>query len=222
MKHLTLLFILLFSFSVFGQNKPVLTNESVIELVRANISDAVIIAKIRSSNVNFDTSNDALILLKDKNVSDNVQAAMFERAADMEAQAAQDGKIEITTDAPENGSLSEIADKTNVYFSTDDTEARDIMMKELSKYSGLQSVDTPEKANFVLVYAIVGNKINGNFIGKIGELYAFTRGSKNAEGKTRIRIHYSVRKTQETVFDLNPAKSTMRNFIDDFKKARSK
>src|SRR5205085_12013305 len=43
---------------------PPITNADVVELVRARISDEVIIAKIRLSQVNFDTSTSALIALK--------------------------------------------------------------------------------------------------------------------------------------------------------------
>lgn len=221
MKYLTLILILLFSFSVFGQNNPVLTNQSIIDLVKAEISDVIIITKIKSSNVNFDTSTDALINLKKNNVSNNVQTAMFERAAEIEAQEAQNNTGEITLEAPENGNLSELTGKTKVYFYTSDLEARDIMMKELDKYPGLKSVATPEESDFTLIYEIVGTYVNGNFVGKVGELFAITRGSKNAQGKIRVRIHYSVRITQETVFDLNPAKSTMRRFIKEIKKVRN-
>lgn len=221
MRFLTLLFILLFSFSAFGQNNPVLTNESVIDLVNAGVSDVVVIAKIKSSNANFDTSTDALINLKKNNVSDNVQAAMFERAAAIQQQAAQSNTNEITLEAPENGNISELANKTKVYFYTSDTEARGIMEKELEKYSGLKSVATPEESDFTLIYAIVGDYYNGTFVGKVGELYAITRGAtKDAQGRTRVRIHYSTRITQETLLDLNPAKSTMRRFIKEIRKVR--
>lgn len=221
MKYLTLLFILLFSFSAFGQNKPVLTNESIIELVNAGVSDVIIIAKIKSSDANFDTSTDALIKLKNNKVSDNVQAAMFERGAAMDEQATKDSVVEMTTDVTENGTLSEIADKTRVFLTTEDFKARETMIKELSKYPRLQSVDKPENADFILAYGIAGTFANGNFVGEVGDLVAITRGSKDAQGKTRVRIHYSVRITQETLFDLNPAKSTMRRFIKEFKKVRN-
>lgn len=221
MKYLTLIFVLLFSISVFGQNKPVLTNQSVIDLVKAGISDVIIITKIKSSNVNFDTSTDALINLKNNNVSNNIQTAMFERAAEMQTQAAQKDTGEITLEAPENGNLSELAGKSKVYFYTDDTEARNIMAKELEKYSGLQSVATPDESDFTLIYAIVDTIYNGDFVGKVGEFYAITRGAtRDAQGRTRVRIHYSVRIAQETIFDLNPAKSTMRRFIKEIKNVR--
>src|SRR5713226_1408831 len=53
-----------------------LTNADVIKLVQAGISDSVIIAKIKNSRTQFDTSPDTLIRLKQLGVSDAVLEAM--------------------------------------------------------------------------------------------------------------------------------------------------
>jgi hypothetical protein len=58
-----------------------LTNDDVIKMVEAKLGDAVIAAKIRSSQCRFDTSTDALIKLKAAGVSDTVLAAMAEGGA---------------------------------------------------------------------------------------------------------------------------------------------
>ena len=55
-----------------------LTNNDVIKMVQAKLGDAVIIAKIRSSASQFDTSTDALIKLKHAGVSDAVMQAIAE------------------------------------------------------------------------------------------------------------------------------------------------
>jgi hypothetical protein len=54
----------------------VLTNDAVLAMVRAGLSERIIIAKIRSSRRNFDTSADALIKLKNANVPEAVIEAM--------------------------------------------------------------------------------------------------------------------------------------------------
>ena len=41
-----------------------LTNEDVMKMVQAKLADAIIVAKVRSSTCQFDTSTDALIKLK--------------------------------------------------------------------------------------------------------------------------------------------------------------
>ena len=60
-----------------GHAEEVLTNESVIEMVKAGFSEAVILAKIRASPGKFDTSTDALVKLKAAKVPDKVVEAMI-------------------------------------------------------------------------------------------------------------------------------------------------
>ncbi len=60
-----------------------LTNEDVIKLVQAGISDSVIIAKIKNSCTKFDTSPDTLIRLKQIGVSDAVLEAMAQATGAM-------------------------------------------------------------------------------------------------------------------------------------------
>jgi len=55
-----------------------LTNDDVIKMVQAKLGDAVIVAKIRSSASQFDTSTDGLIKLKHSGVSDAVLRAIAE------------------------------------------------------------------------------------------------------------------------------------------------
>ena len=56
--------------------QEVMTNETVIQMVRAGLSDGVILAKIRSSPTRFDTRTEALIALKKAGVSENVMSAI--------------------------------------------------------------------------------------------------------------------------------------------------
>ena len=57
--------------------QEVLTNDSVVKMVKAGLPDAVIIQKIRASERKFDTSADALIKLKGAGVPDKVIEAML-------------------------------------------------------------------------------------------------------------------------------------------------
>jgi len=62
-----------------GEAGPtLLTNDMVIKMAGAKLGDAVILAKIKTSQCNFDTSTDALINLKQAGVSDAVVQAMVE------------------------------------------------------------------------------------------------------------------------------------------------
>jgi hypothetical protein len=54
-----------------------MTNQDVVRLVKANLSAAIIIAKIKQSETKFDTSVDGLVALKEAGVSDGVIAIML-------------------------------------------------------------------------------------------------------------------------------------------------
>ena len=56
--------------------QEVMTNETVVQMVRAGLSESVILAKIRSSQTQFDTRTEALIALKKTGVSEKVLAAI--------------------------------------------------------------------------------------------------------------------------------------------------
>jgi hypothetical protein len=56
--------------------QEVLTNESLVALKKAGLSDAIIISKIRSSQTKFDTSTKGLIGLKNAGMSDQVIEAV--------------------------------------------------------------------------------------------------------------------------------------------------
>jgi tetratricopeptide (TPR) repeat protein len=65
-----------------GQSPPgVLTNEEVIKLVQAKLPDSVVLAKIQSSNCDFDTSIGALIKLKRSGASESVLKAVVDSKA---------------------------------------------------------------------------------------------------------------------------------------------
>src|SRR5260370_26581467 len=62
-----------------GQSLPgCLSNDEIINLVLAKMPDSVVLAKIKSSTCEFDTSSDALIKLKQAGVSDAALQAMVE------------------------------------------------------------------------------------------------------------------------------------------------
>ena len=68
---------LAFGQSATGPQKEVMTNASVIELVKLGLGEAVIIQKIRQSERKFDTTNAGLAQLKAARVSDNIIMEMM-------------------------------------------------------------------------------------------------------------------------------------------------
>ncbi|HWZ56189.1 MAG TPA: hypothetical protein VNZ63_08975 [Verrucomicrobiae bacterium] len=68
--------------------KPVpaaMTNRDVIALVKAKISDDIIITKIKQSKTRFDTSTDGLVALKQTGVSDQLIAVMVDAGSSSDA-----------------------------------------------------------------------------------------------------------------------------------------
>ncbi|MRI63157.1 hypothetical protein EDM00_03985 [Ornithobacterium rhinotracheale] len=68
--------LLLFSKGIHAQEN-VVTNESIVEMQQGGLSDQLIIAKIKSEKVKFDTSTQSIKVLKAAGVSDDVIAAMI-------------------------------------------------------------------------------------------------------------------------------------------------
>jgi hypothetical protein len=59
-----------------GTGTAALNNDDVMKMVQAKLADAIIVAKVKSSTCQFDTSTDSLIKLKGAGVSDVVLEAM--------------------------------------------------------------------------------------------------------------------------------------------------
>ena len=72
-----------------GSAQDVLTNESVIGMVKAGLAENVIIQKIRASPRKFDTSTDGLIKLKTAGVPDKIVEAMISGGAPVAAATSQ-------------------------------------------------------------------------------------------------------------------------------------
>ena len=72
---------LLVGWSAVVDAQEALTNQSIVEMVKAGLSERVIIAKIRSSPTNFDTQTDALIALKKNGVPEKVIEAIMSPSA---------------------------------------------------------------------------------------------------------------------------------------------
>ena len=64
-----------------GFAQEVMTNQTVVEMVKAGLSERVIVAKIRTSPTNFDVRTDALIALKKNGVPEKVIEAILSPSA---------------------------------------------------------------------------------------------------------------------------------------------
>jgi hypothetical protein len=73
---------------------PVMTNRDVIRLVKAKISDDIIINKIKHSKTHFDTSTEGLVALKEAGVSDQLISIMVDPGSVADSAEAGDGAQE--------------------------------------------------------------------------------------------------------------------------------
>ena len=71
-----------------AKQQETLNNESIVEMINKELSEAIIISKIKSSKASFDTSASALQSLKKVGVTDAVIMAMVQKASGMEVTAA--------------------------------------------------------------------------------------------------------------------------------------
>src|SRR5439155_25610356 len=62
-----------------GQTKKLLTNDDVVEMVKAGFEESTVVKLIQSSDTSFDTSVSALIALKKAGVSEQVISAMLQK-----------------------------------------------------------------------------------------------------------------------------------------------
>lgn len=97
--------------TAFAQDTEVLTNNTIIKMVKAKLGEDVIINKIKNSKTNFDLSTDGLISLKEASVSNTIINVMQNPQAELPA--AQSSKEATTTQSAEmlivqNGKLVEM------------------------------------------------------------------------------------------------------------------
>lgn len=78
-KRITVLFVIIavLSMAVYVVAEEVLTNETVVKMVKAGLEDSIIINKVKNSKNNFDLSTDAIIELKKQGVGGKVIEAMM-------------------------------------------------------------------------------------------------------------------------------------------------
>ena len=107
-----------------GQGPAPLSNADIIKMVHLKFGDNVIVAKIKSSACNFDTSMDALVKLKQAGVSDAVLAAMVE-AGTTATPAAPSPATPPTTIGTEVSGTNSYPTETGVYFKKQDAWVED-------------------------------------------------------------------------------------------------
>lgn len=168
-----LFYLLLFISSAWLQSqdpstppRPVV-NADIVEMSRAGLLPAVVVAKIKSSQCKFDTSPSALVELKEGGVADDVLIEMvrnpngaappkIEPIVSSSPPAALSTQPEVkerpSDNLPEYGDISEIRKFRRVFVIADDIDSQNVMIKALRQYDGLDVVASPERADVFVAF----------------------------------------------------------------------
>lgn len=230
LKKILLLCSFIFWCSASVLSQSVLTNDSVIEMVKSGLSNEIIAAKIRSSETNFDTTNEGLKKLTESKVHESVVVAMIDRqdAQKQTAKAEAKESNKLSESIPEQGTLADIKDKKNVYIFSEDTKSRDKIVKELAKKNRFEVVDKIEDSDFVMKFVVWTETI-----GSTGSVYGNTATITEkqvrvgvltvmmpSQTSNRIRLIYSNKQTQRGLLLDHPAEKTTKQFLKDLAKLK--
>jgi len=226
-----LMITIIFAFGLAVRSQDIMTNAAVIEMVKTGLSQEIVIAKIRSSSVSFDTSTQALKVLSESGVPESVVVAMITEAGKMSKASAAEAKEnnKIMSAVPEQGKLSDILGKSKIYLFTKDLKARDIIERELKKIKKFVLVDKVEGSDFFVEYdswtelvnvsaTVIGNTATARENYQLVGLFTVSMPSVDPDSG-RVRLIYSARKSKYFIWEDNPAESTTKQFIKDLTKA---
>lgn len=147
-------------------SRPVV-NADIVEMSRAGLQPAVLIAKIKNSNCKFDTSPSALVELKEAGVADDVLMEMVRNpnggvrlkpepvlssTAPLFPPNQPEVKERPNDNLPEYGDISEIRKFRRVFVIADDIDSQNLMIRALRQYDGLDVVSSPERADLFIAF----------------------------------------------------------------------
>jgi len=197
-------------------------------MVKSGLSADIIIAKIKASKSQFDTSTPALVKLSEAKVPDAIVVAMVEKEQRTQEQSSATQKVsnEVKDSVPEQGTLSDLVGKKKVYILTDFIKARDLIAKELK--GTFELADKIEDSDFVVFYkeqeeelgASAGVYGNTATVRKLSQMVGTLNVAMPAKdgNPNRIRHIYSSTKSKYYIWEDQPAKSTTKQFLKDLNK----
>lgn len=165
--------LLLFTVSSWFQSQDVsapprpVINSDIVEMTRAGLLPAVLIAKIRNSECKFDTSSSALVELKEAGVADDILMEMVRNpngggspkvqpvpapSSSLTTVLQPEVKERASDNLPEYGDISEIRKFRRVFVIADDIDSQNLMANALRQYDGLDIVASPERADLFVAF----------------------------------------------------------------------
>jgi len=158
---------------MISQQQEILNNKSIVEMVNKELSEAIIITKIKSSKSSFDTSATALQSLKKAGVSDAVIMAMVQKASGMEITTPA-GNSSANTDSSGMATSVAIPDGTEIKIvTTEDISSQKVVEGDPLSFKVEEDVKINGRtviAKDTLVKGTVAAAKKKGFMGKGGEL----------------------------------------------------
>lgn len=220
-----------------------IVNADIVEMSRAGLLPAVLIAKIKNSQCKFDTSPSALVALKEAGVADEVLMEIVRNpnggaqpkvepvlsSTPAVATASQPEVKERPNDnLPEYGDISEIRKFRRVFVIADDIDSQNLMINALRQYDGLDVVGSPERADLFVAFSqgstATSVVLRGLFPGTIDHRTKaqFIVYYKSESGRSRI-VWQETEDTQSTsglVLSRPNEVNVIRHFIKAMKRIR--
>lgn len=103
-----------FQTSMAQSPRETLTNSEVVELVRSGFSENLIIAKIKASDANFDTTTDGIKLLKKSGVSDSLILQMVQKNSTARGESVNSNKPDVKSGEVQDGRTILLPDATPI------------------------------------------------------------------------------------------------------------
>lgn len=143
------MFVLVDARVIAQDSEVILTNDGVVEMVKATIPSGIIIAKIKNSKTRFDTSTSGLRKLQEVQVPEDVILAMIERGNSEleESEKPADAGLPVL-----NPKLA--VGKRKVFIETNDEESKVELTKRLTNRK-FQVVDTRDQAELIFQFSVV-------------------------------------------------------------------
>jgi hypothetical protein len=219
-----------------------LTNKDVLDMIIAGLTPEVIVAKIKASNCQFDTSPTTLQKLKIAGVPDIVLVAMIEASSSrVESLTGNTPRDQSRTTQPpsfEYGSPDELRNVTRLYIYTGtDMDVRGNIIEQVTdKLPKIKIVETMEEAEVILVYGADSRVFlsgatttirpdvgMGNSTATTTPQYRkVTSGSGQVVkvvGSRRYRLLLDFNDSRSTIFERRPSTNFARKFIKVYKEA---
>jgi len=181
-------------------DETVLTNDGIIELVKAGLSESIILTKIKNSKSEFDTSSSALVKLKESGLSDNIIMAMIEVKPK-------------TNNSTESEILLEMKDavgKKKVFVESEDEKSQLIIIKTLKK-NGFEIVVNEQDTELIIKFDFQTRTAT---IGVSPGIFGGISMSQNAEQKNgKLKVFIKSGSNEQMIFVKERQPSSIGKYI---------